>query len=142
MGYMSLSVFGSDTCSDFASRCVEAIAKEMKKEINQDHSQWNTPGVINVGILISEVIYPVRRYCHSNDLIYRMAKHVVQDIDATLESAKNVADSVWRSEEDKKWFFEEQDRLKRDVLKYIRYCEKQRPEIKGKDSKSKRSKKS
>ena len=140
MGYMSFSVFGSDAASDFTCRCVESIAEQMEKEIDKDHGPYNTPGTTNIGLFIREVIHPVKEYFHSNDLIYRMAKHVVEDIDNMINAAEKSPDSVWTSEEDKNWFIEEQKLIKKDVTRYIRYCEKQRPEIK--DGKSKWSKKS
>lgn len=136
---MDLSVVGSDTASGFASNCIEAFAKQMKKEIGLDHGDFNTPGFVNVAIVIREIVYPARVYFHDNDLIYKMAVFIVDSLNDVVERLQKTSGLNFFPE-DKESCIHEFTLLRTDVLRYVRYCEKQRPELKS--VKPKRSKKS
>ena len=55
MGYMDLSIGGSDNASD-ASYCLsKVIVKELKKEEKRQDNGYNTDGVINVALILENL---------------------------------------------------------------------------------------
>lgn len=55
MGFMDLSVGGSDNAADSASNAVEAFAKQLETEYQEPGNAYNTPGFINVAMIINEM---------------------------------------------------------------------------------------
>lgn len=56
MGFMDISIGGSDNASDFCSEVVENIRKHCKKELKNKANSCNTPGYINVALLLKSFI--------------------------------------------------------------------------------------
>lgn len=55
MGFMDLSVGGSDNAADSASNCVDAFAKQLAIEFKEEANCYNTPGPLNVAMIIVEM---------------------------------------------------------------------------------------
>jgi hypothetical protein len=55
MGFMNLSVVGSDHAADSASLAVDAFAVALEKEFLVKGNEYNTPGPLNVSMIISEM---------------------------------------------------------------------------------------
>ena len=55
MGFMCLSVYGSDQASDSASTCVEAFTRQLRLEFVKSANEHNTPGPLNVAMIIAEM---------------------------------------------------------------------------------------
>ncbi len=56
MGFMNISIAGSDEASDFCSLVSEKIRKECKKELKNKANDYNTPGYINIALLLKSLI--------------------------------------------------------------------------------------
>lgn len=55
MGFMNLSVVGSDQASDSASKAADAFAKQLEIEFKEKANEYNTPGPLNVAMIIVEM---------------------------------------------------------------------------------------
>jgi hypothetical protein len=55
MGFMDLSVVGSDQAADSASLAVDAFTVALEKEFGVEGNNYNTPGPLNVSMIISEM---------------------------------------------------------------------------------------
>lgn len=53
-GFMELTVNGSDTASDLQADVYEAIAKVLKDALKNKGNQYNTPGYLNVAMILIE----------------------------------------------------------------------------------------
>ena len=53
---MDISIGGSDEASDFCSLVCEKIRKECKKELKNKANEYNTPGYINIALLLKSLI--------------------------------------------------------------------------------------
>jgi len=56
MGFMGISIVESDMASDFCSDVVEGIKKKCIKELKNKANAYNTPGYINVSLILKSVI--------------------------------------------------------------------------------------
>jgi hypothetical protein len=56
MGFMDFSIQGSDAASDFAYDAAEAVVAVCKRELKNKGNKYNTPGFINVALLIEGMI--------------------------------------------------------------------------------------
>ncbi len=56
MGFMDLTIGGSDNASDFTSEVVETVRKKCIKELKNEANEYNTPGYINVALLLKSLI--------------------------------------------------------------------------------------
>jgi hypothetical protein len=55
MGFMDLSIGGSDVAAGSASVCVSAFAKQLAIEFKEKGSEYNTPGPLNTAMIIVEM---------------------------------------------------------------------------------------
>lgn len=56
MGFMDISIGGSDNASDFCSEVVGNIRKQCTKQLKNKANCYNTPGYINVALLLKSFI--------------------------------------------------------------------------------------
>lgn len=57
MGFMGITSIGdSDNASDFASEVIGSIEETIRKEMTEETNEYNTPGYINVGLLLISLI--------------------------------------------------------------------------------------
>ena len=58
MGFMGMgSVVGSDAASDLSARVWTAIVAVMREELVKDHGSWNTPGPVNVALVLEQLTH-------------------------------------------------------------------------------------
>lgn len=50
------SIGSSDEASDFASNIIEGIRLEIEKEMHNEANQYNTPGYINIAMLLRSMV--------------------------------------------------------------------------------------
>ena len=55
MGYMDISIGGSDGAADLHCTVVSEVIKHCKLELMQEHSQYNTPAVVNIALSLETV---------------------------------------------------------------------------------------
>lgn len=72
MGFMGLSVIGSDMAADSASKVVDAVAKQLAIEFKEEGNEYNTPGPLNVAMIIVEMCD--HTMYHTNDNMQALAK--------------------------------------------------------------------
>lgn len=53
---MNISIGGSDEASDFCSLVVDDILKKCQKELKNKANEYNTPGYINIALLLKSMI--------------------------------------------------------------------------------------
>lgn len=73
MGFMDVSIVGSDAASDFTYNIGNATAELMQKELKEKHSCWNTSGDVNVALFFEEVIVPSGQL-RFNDKLIKVAR--------------------------------------------------------------------
>jgi hypothetical protein len=81
MGFMDLSIIGSDQAADSASVVVEAFAKALEKEFKEEANEWNTPGWLNVAMIIDEMCNHTMFL--NNDRIQKLAKKCLVQLEKT-----------------------------------------------------------
>ena len=55
MGYMDISIVGSDTASSFFHNTCSKLAKLLLAECKIDHGKYNTPGFINAALFFEQI---------------------------------------------------------------------------------------
>lgn len=61
MGYMGLDSWGeSDNAAGFKSSLEEAVGELFDSEIQDEANSYNTPGSVNIGLLIEDGVLPIR----------------------------------------------------------------------------------
>jgi len=65
MGYMDLTVSGSDTAADAAADMIYAMIKSLKKSLKDPGNSYNTSGAVNVAMIFDEMIIPSAYYSES-----------------------------------------------------------------------------
>ena len=58
MGYMNLSVIGSDMAADIAYEVIEEMGEKLLEEASVENNEFNTDGCINVAMFIEEFVVP------------------------------------------------------------------------------------
>ena len=56
MGYMDLSISGSDMAADMAAKAIDALVDVLEKGVEEKHSPYNTDGCVNVAMFFEEYI--------------------------------------------------------------------------------------
>lgn len=64
MGYMDISIFGSDYAADNLSELHKAIAIVLKKQLKESSNEFNTPGPVNVALFFEEIFCKNMKYFH------------------------------------------------------------------------------
>lgn len=57
-GFSSYTVNGSDTAADAFSNMCDAIAKSLNATLKEKSSKFNTPGYVNVAMIVKEYLMP------------------------------------------------------------------------------------
>lgn len=96
MGYMDLSVQGSDMAAGCAEEVGNAMAKVLSKEFRTQSNEYNTDGPINVAMIFEEVICPndVFKY---NDKLQALAKRVVKAVEKQIKASEKTPSAEWDS---------------------------------------------
>lgn len=80
MGFMDISIVGSDAASDFTYAVGNTIAQMMLVELKAKHSGWNTSGCVNVALFFEEVIVPSGQL-QFNDSLINVAKRTHKSLE-------------------------------------------------------------
>lgn len=89
MGFMDLTVRGSDKASDFYYLLTKEVAKVLEKELKNEANQYNTPGWINVAMIFDESLinaFPGKTDCGVADELVVIGEKVVKIITAFQKS--------------------------------------------------------
>jgi len=95
MGFMGLSVSGSDNAADSAYTAVEAFAKQLEIEFKGKGNEYNTPGPLNVAMIIDEMCNHSMFYL--NTRMQKLASECLTYLKETPEygdSTKSIRKSV------------------------------------------------
>lgn len=87
MGYMDLSVLGSDKAAGFADDCGKALAKLLNKEIPRKANEFNTNGLINAAMFFEEVICRSEIFDYNDELKSTAAK-IIAGLDDTIRESE------------------------------------------------------
>ena len=93
MGFMSVTIGGSDNASDFAYTVGDKIGKEMLKELKEDSNQYNTPGCINVALFVEEILNSTNHFCLNESETISKA---VRKCRKQLAREENKWDGIWK----------------------------------------------
>lgn len=109
MGFMTVSVSGSDTANGFAMCVGDQIATLMRKELKQVNSMWNTDGYCNVALLFDEFIIPSGLFVR-HEALQKVAYLTLKKID-----------TLWFNNRDRNPKLDKDYRkLRRSLHKYVR----------------------
>lgn len=85
MGFMDYSIVGSDNASGFAFEVANAVAHLCEKEIKKKGNRYNTPGFINVALLIEELTHSPEVFA-INEKMVEVAKKTFAELDRYVAS--------------------------------------------------------
>jgi NADH:ubiquinone oxidoreductase subunit B-like Fe-S oxidoreductase len=108
MGYMDLSVMGSDVASDAAVNMAYAAIKSLEHSLKEKGNEYNTGGLENVAMIIDEVILP------SKMLTSLCSPRLEKLVDKILPQLEKLINRTQKSE----WY--DQDNKKYHLTKYKR----------------------
>jgi hypothetical protein len=86
MGYMDITIRGSDAASEAQYEVCRAIAASLAAELNEDHSQFNTAGCVNVAMIVDEHLLPGG--FKSNGKLKKVVQRAHKMLSALLKEAK------------------------------------------------------
>jgi hypothetical protein len=92
MGFMSVTVGGSDNASDFAYTVSDKIGKAMLKELENESNEFNTPGCINVALFVEEILNSANHFCINESETINKA---VRKCRKKLAREENKWDGIW-----------------------------------------------
>ena len=114
MGYMDLTVGGSDTAFACAIDVGDAMAKVLSKEFrDRTANEWNTVGPVNVAMIFEEVICLNDTFIE-NDKLRSLAKKVVAYLEKLIEYSKKVKE--W---DDKDMHLRRYRKMKNTIQKWL-----------------------
>lgn len=85
MGFMDISVVGSDTASDLLWSCGDTLAPLLRRELRVKNSGWNTDGWCNVALFFDEVIIPSGHFRNHEELVV-VARLSLKKLEAWLKN--------------------------------------------------------
>jgi len=75
MGYMDLSISGSDMAADAAYSLIEAMVTSLKISLKDPGNNYNTSGAVNVAMIFDEMIIPSEYFAKSYNENLTNARH-------------------------------------------------------------------
>lgn len=117
MGYTDLSVGGSDTASDLACSMVSAMVQVLRSELKEPHNEFNTPGVLNVAMVLEELVFQFEEYDHKD--LTLLVKDTLEGMQLLRKKSQN---SKWKSEKNKQEHISEFDELIKILTAYYKKC--------------------
>lgn len=117
MGYMDISICGSDNAAAMLSNISQAVVKELKKEIKKKDNEFNTDGIVNVALFFEEVIIKAKNLFIYEDEIVALAKKTCEGLDNLIDEAKKVSDTEWDS---KDYHIKRYSELRKKIKKWIK----------------------
>tara|TARA_B100001057_G_C22797656_1_gene930292 strand:- start:389 stop:778 length:390 start_codon:yes stop_codon:yes gene_type:complete len=127
MGYMDISMGGSDFAAGLASNAFDALAKVFRKHMKEeDGNAYNTSGVVNVALwfegCVSEALEGWCELCENP--LYNVA---VECRDRLIEEEIKPAQkkSLWENEDNRIYHLTRYRELRNALNKFIRAYERQ-----------------
>lgn len=119
MGYMGLDcVNDSDRASDLAYTVFKAMAKELRKGLNDSGNEYNTNGVVNVALFIEQYMDP-KDFHYEDEVI-----SLVKDTKTALEEYISSMDGEeWDDEKNKAWHMKAYNRMLKNLNKFLETVE-------------------
>ena len=118
MGYMDLSVVGSDTAADTASEMVSAMAKVLKKGLKERGGSFNTSDPVNVAMIFDEMILTSKEFQRSfAEELIDIAEQTVDLLQEEYNYAKN--DNEWDDKENKQYHMKKYKHLLKRLNTFV-----------------------
>ena len=125
MGYMDITLGGSDMAAGAASNAFDALAKVFRKEMKQNHGGYNTNGVVNVALWFEAcVVGNLEGWCElCENPLYEVA---VECRDQLIEEEIKPAQkkSLWYDEQNRIYHLNRYRELRNALNKFIRAYER------------------
>jgi len=85
MGFMDLSIVGSDTASDLAWKIEREITTILKDELKEKHFKYNTPSFLNVAFIFEDFICKSDHWQTYGMELKKLAKKVVNKLNRVIK---------------------------------------------------------
>ena len=119
MGYVDISLGGSDEATALVLDIEDNMIKKLKKELSRKSNEFNTPGIINVAMYFDEIIIPSPYYSKDNgkDMI-ALAEKVVKKLIKYID--KNNNPDIWDDQQNKDYHLKAWRRLLHRMKDFVK----------------------
>lgn len=121
MGYMDISIAGSDFAADANANMIGAMVKNLTKALTEDANEFNTSGPVNVALIFKEHLLPGK--------FYRSGSSDLQDLAVKTHKALRIeciaaAKADWDDEKNKTTHLRSYRKLLRSMNRFINHYNK------------------
>jgi hypothetical protein len=123
MGYMEITLVGSDMAAGLASVAIDKMVAELKKGVKVEENEYNTDGFINVACFFEELIVPNAEAWASicSEKLLEVAKDALKRLDISLE--KKFKPDFWEDEANRLDHQKRYRELRASLQKFIKAAE-------------------
>ena len=133
MGYMDISIVGSDLAAGVMYDIIDAVIKNLRKALREEGNEYNTSGAVNVGLFFEEVICKNTVPWIGNADLYKIAEMTRDRLDTMeIPGAQAANRENWDSESNRKEHLSRYRAIRRAVIKFIDHCDRADEIFKGK----------
>jgi len=105
MGYMDLSVIGSDSAADFVfGKVIPELIKRLREGLKEEGNSYNTGGIENVSMFITEFILPAGDVWDNEDFVRFIDEELLPKLGDLIETSR---EADWGDKANKKWHLDE-----------------------------------
>jgi len=116
MGFMDLSLHGSDMASDASSFATGAMVAVLRKELSNKANEYNTPGPVNVALYFSERLIPGGFHQDFHPGLTKLAEDTLHDLELHYIACEK---AEWDDAESKAEHMSVYGRLVNELKKFI-----------------------
>mgnify|MGYP006274697605 CR=1 FL=1 len=117
MGYMDISILGSDRASDMTLDIIGSIAKHLKKTLREGSNEYNTSGGVNVALFFEEVILPAIHVFEYDERLFEVAKKCQENLQIEIEDSED--SDLWEDEENRMMHYRKYVKLYKVLDEFI-----------------------
>lgn len=120
MGYMDITLHGSDMASDMCAAVTRLIISKLRSELDKYTNEFNTPGPVNVALFFEERLLPGGFAKDYNGELQKLAEDTLSRMEKLyIESEKADWGADKRSQDSKARHLEDYKRLIKSLKSFI-----------------------
>lgn len=121
MGYMDLTVIGSDLAADLNHEVNSAIARVLRRGLKEKGNDWNTSGSVNVGMWFNEVACKNKALFAHDEMRNVAAKTL--DMLEKRELIEAADKDQWDDESNRQYHSSTYKKIALSLREFIKYCD-------------------
>ncbi len=123
MGYMDISIGGSDRAADCFYNIVADMVKSLQEELQDPGNEFNTSGTVNVALFFEEVVNPNLSFWakfvhHDENKMLSLARKTLTNLEKVEISHAEVKE-MWETDKNRLWHLGRYHELQKGLQRFI-----------------------